>query len=364
MQVSSIPTKVQLPWANNASPSLITAIPVLSQIGVNAGRASFSDGFVPLNFTPVASGGIPPFGADFNGIFNQLSAWTRWQNVGGPNIFDQAFATAVGGYPNGAIVQSAIVAGNFWMSTTDNNTNDPDAGGANWIVPPSIMGTGHWQWRPVAAALPGWVIANGSGIGNAASGALQRANSDVQLAFIYIWNNFSNTQCPVYSGPTPVARGATALADFNANRIIVLPDMRSIGIIGVDAMGQGTNGLLTGVPFVSGSATQAGSVLGENLHTLINNELSSHFHVAGIFDPTHIHTTQFGIRGYSSSGVAQAFSTAPGIDGTVNYNSLSAATGVRVNSTANGIDTTASAGGGAAHNNVQRSMSGYFYIKL
>jgi hypothetical protein len=75
---------------------------------------------------------VPPFGQDMNGILNQISAWAQWDKAGGPVGYDATFSTAVGGYPAGAIISAAIL-GNFWFNTVDNNTTNPDTGGANWI---------------------------------------------------------------------------------------------------------------------------------------------------------------------------------------------------------------------------------------
>jgi hypothetical protein len=101
-------------------------------VGITAGAASLHDGFPPATFSPVAAGGTPPWGQDVNGILNQISAGVQWQQVGGQPIYNSAFATAIGGYPNGAILQSADGTG-FWRSLTDNNVSNPDAGGANWL---------------------------------------------------------------------------------------------------------------------------------------------------------------------------------------------------------------------------------------
>ena len=94
---TSVPTKNTIPWGNSAGGGFIRAIPTPSQIGIQDGAASFADGFPPLNFAPVASGGVPPFGQDMNGILNQITAWTRWQAAGGPIRYDVSFAVAVGG---------------------------------------------------------------------------------------------------------------------------------------------------------------------------------------------------------------------------------------------------------------------------
>lgn len=131
MQSSNIPTKIPVPFANAAGPSYVNTIPVNSQIGIVNGRASLTDGFPPLTFTPIASGGVPPFGSDMNGILKEITTIQQWQEAGGFFVYDSAFSTTIGGYPKGAILQSANNAG-LWLSTAENNTSNPDTGGAGW----------------------------------------------------------------------------------------------------------------------------------------------------------------------------------------------------------------------------------------
>jgi hypothetical protein len=130
---SAIPTKIPTWWGELAgSPYITCPVPTPSQVSITAGRASWTTGFPPLTFTPVASGGVPPFGQDMNGALCQISQWTQWQNAGAPTFYDSVFSTAVSGYPAGAVVANASTAGCFWVSTADNNTSNPDTGGANW----------------------------------------------------------------------------------------------------------------------------------------------------------------------------------------------------------------------------------------
>ena len=132
MLSTSLPSKYSIPWGNSAGGSYIRTIPDASQIGTHDGWASLTDGFPPLNFVPVGSGGIPPFGQDMNGILNRVTAWQQLQQAGLPTVYDSAFQTAIGGYPKGAVVMSALVAGVWWQSQTENNTTSPDLGGAGW----------------------------------------------------------------------------------------------------------------------------------------------------------------------------------------------------------------------------------------
>lgn len=129
MQATNAPSKSAVPFAESGSKN---TIPVASQIGVQPGLASFTDGFPPLTMTPLAAGGIPPRGQDFNGILYFLSAAARWQQAGGSYSYDSAFATAIGGYPKGAVLLAADGQG-FWLSAVDSNTANPDTGGAGWV---------------------------------------------------------------------------------------------------------------------------------------------------------------------------------------------------------------------------------------
>lgn len=332
-------------------------MPEASQIGIEGGAASLTDGFPPLNFTPISAGGVPPFGEDMNGILNQTTAWNRWLSAGGPILYDATFQAAIGGYPNGAIVGSLVVQGNYWMSTVDGNTTNPDTGGAGWVTPPGMMGTGHWQHRPVAATLTGWLISNGTTIGSASSTSGQRSNADCWPAFNYLWSNFSNTQCPVSGG-----RGASAAADFAANKVIATLDMRGIGIMGVDAMGSTSTGLLASVPVVSGSVTLPGSIVGENLHTLINAELPV---ITPLFTGT---LASYTVTSTRSDVVTGAIINAQLQTGTTFFNLMTSGSAGASAITSNGNNTPAgiisSFGSGTAHNNVERSILVYWYMKL
>ena len=131
MQSTNIPTKIPLPFAYSAGSSYKRSIPTASQIGITAGAASLTDGFPPVTFLPIGSGGTPPFGQDTNGILYEITSIQQWQEAGGFFLYDSAFSTTIGGYPKGAILQSTSFNG-LWTSTVENNTANPDTGGAGW----------------------------------------------------------------------------------------------------------------------------------------------------------------------------------------------------------------------------------------
>jgi hypothetical protein len=130
MQASGVPAKVPLPFASSGTKN---TIPISSQIGITPGAASYTDGFPPLTRTPLEFGGVPPFGQDMNGILFAVSAVAQWACAGGLFAWDSTFSTEIGGYPAGARVISASNSAIVWYNLTDNNTTNPDAGGAGWI---------------------------------------------------------------------------------------------------------------------------------------------------------------------------------------------------------------------------------------
>lgn len=138
MEVANRPIQLPAVFAESAGSSYITnsgQLPVPSQQAIKNGAASFTDGFPPNCFIPYASGGAGPFGADFNALFFQVTGGLQWLQAGGPNVYNSTFSSAIGGYPNGAIVASSASAGLYWRSTADNNTTNPDGSSpSNWAV--------------------------------------------------------------------------------------------------------------------------------------------------------------------------------------------------------------------------------------
>lgn len=133
MNLTNIPTLIAVPFASGAGAGYRNTIPVPSQIPTTPGAASFTDGFPPVTFQPIASGGVPPYGADVNGILYALSFANRWEQAGGRYYYDSAFSTAIAGYPKGAILNRSDNLG-AWINTQDGNTTDPDSAGAfSWL---------------------------------------------------------------------------------------------------------------------------------------------------------------------------------------------------------------------------------------
>ena len=134
------------------------------------------------------------------------------------------------------------------------------------------MSTGDVKLTIKTVADPGWVMCNDGTIGSASSGATTRAHADTQALYTLLWNNVSDTYAPVSTG-----RGASAAADFAANKTIALTKMlgRALGIGGAGA------GL---------TARSLGQTVGAETHTLTTAEAPLRSHSHGVNDPGHSHT--------------------------------------------------------------------------
>lgn len=355
---SSIPTRFLLAWAANAAGAFIRTVPVASQIGLQDGAASYNDGFVPDNFAPLAGGGVPPFGQDFNGVLNEMTTWDQWYQAGAYIPYDATFATPVGGYPRGAILDSAILVGAQWYSTVDSNLTDPDdpltsSGWARAGIPAGV------PLQFLTSALPpGFVAMNGLTIGSASSNA-GYASADALFLFAANWLSFSNSQCPILtSAGAASTRGANPVADFNADKQLTLPNGKGLGLIGVDTMGGAGSSFLSGVPVTIGNTTTPGSIIGENLHVLSSGENAAHTHANSLSDPGHFHLNNITQAQFNlSAGSVGPFLFGASIGGGASSSLIqSIATGVSINN--------ASSGSGAGHNTVERNMGVYWGQKL
>jgi microcystin-dependent protein len=218
-----------------------------------------------------------------------------------------------------------------------------------------LIQTGMTVWMPQSGTIANWVRANGRTIGSASSLATELASATAEELYLYLWGNLSDAVCPVSGG-----RGASAAADFSANKPMGTPDLRFRSPLGLDAMGNASSGRASGVTFSIGSDNEPGSAGGAALHTLTEAELAAHDHAATssavVTDPGHVHAYD-----HTNTGTAQAGAgTSAGVIGAPTANTASNTTGISVAVTTDVDD----AGGGTAHNNMQPFILGTWYIKL
>lgn len=117
------------PWASGGGPNQgeVNAIPA----GSNAPYASLADGFSIQTMLNPAEGGVPPQGADMNGILQLITQYLVWFTAGNAVPFNAAVASAIGGYPLGAILQMNNGSG-LVQSTVAGNTQDPNVSMTGW----------------------------------------------------------------------------------------------------------------------------------------------------------------------------------------------------------------------------------------
>lgn len=162
-----------------------------------------------------------------------------------------------------------------------------DAGGGGGTpAADTAIETGDVIWRfSGGATRTGWVRANGRTIGSATSLATERANDDAQALFVWLWGQDTGNQLTVSSG-----KGASASADWFANKTLTLPDFRGSMPLGMDTMGNTARGFFSGVTFsgTGGGAAVPGSFGGAMRATIGTTNLPAHNH--SVIDPGHLHT--------------------------------------------------------------------------
>jgi microcystin-dependent protein len=215
---------------------------------------------------------------------------------------------------------------------------------------PKIAGTEHivGEFKPVTVTTPpdGWLVCNGQTIGSAASGATQ-AQGYLQDLFSHLWTNYSNTQLIIQtSAGSNTTRGASAAADFAANKRMPLPNL-----VGHTLIGSGTY-----TDTVAGSTTRnLGDTVGAASHTLTTAQLPGHTHTGttGGVSANHTHSVPQGAYTGSTNAFGQPGDTfQPGTQG---FAAPQTTGGISSDHT-HTVTTDSGAGlNGATHNNMQPS---------
>lgn len=225
--------------------------------------------------------------------------------------------------------------------------------GSNGLTDPNgvvVVGmpTGAMMMYGATTAPTGWVRCNGRTIGNASSGAAERQNADTENLFTFLWNNYSDSVCAVSSG-----RGASAAADYAANKTIALPDLRGRAFFGLDDMG---NVAASRLGSVITSQTTNGASGGTETVTLTEAQLPAHNHAVNITSQgggSHDHTVGGGGgNGQFGSGGTGAATTA------------GQTTSTAANHTHLVSGNTNNTGSGTAHSNMPPAFLTTFIIKL
>lgn len=224
-------------------------------------------------------------------------------------------------------------------------------GGGSPVDATTILATGDLKARYGVGVLSGFVRLNGRTIGSATSGATERANADVQALFEYLYD--ADTNLAVSGG-----RGASAAADWAANKTLALPDWRGRALAALADMGNSATTVLTST-YCGTSPIVLGNGCGAQTHTILQTHLPSATLSTSITDPGHFHT--------STSQTAHAGQ----VIGNLGLGAVPAPTtlidlaGVNTGSKTTGITaSTALGGGNTPISIVPPMMLATFYIKL
>ena len=235
--------------------------------------------------------------------------------------------------PNGLTARTIVKEGGAALVAGDIAANNHELilvynlGSTRWeLLNPvdsgSIDGftTGDVKVTLKASADTGWVMGDDGTIGNGSSGGSTRANADTEALFTLLWTNVTNTYAPVSTG-----RGASAAADFAANKTITLT--KALGrTLAVAGSGSGL------------TARALGETLGEESHTMTEAELFQHTHAATVTDGGHAHVQRHHTSG-AGTGTnvsGSAFDASPTND---NISTASATTGISVANANTGSST-------------------------
>ena len=160
-----------------------------------------------------------------------------------------------------------------------------------------LIPTGALQFFARTTAPTGWLITNGQTIGNGSSGATSRANSDTEDLFTTLWEAFSNTLLPIQdSSGVASTRGASAAADYAANKRLPLPDDQGLFLRSLSSTSARDTGRAFGSiqedAFESHFHTGTTAVDGEHRHTVADR--FNLFNISG-----------GGLPGYAGAGTIQ-----------------------------------------------------------
>jgi hypothetical protein len=303
-----------------------------------------------IAFTAAGTGTVTSVGgsSDFTGVpitsagVIALTSVVTPGTYGGGLKYPQVTVSATGRVTGIAEIQLGTASGAD-LGTAAGNVPVLDANG---MLATAVGGmpTGAVMDYIGVTAPTGWIFATIGTIGSAASGATILASAVTQPLFTLLWNSWANAQAPVSGG-----RGASAAADFAANKTIAVPDLRGIGRAALDNNGGAANAnrLSSVMASTTPGATGGGQTQTANTNVTFSSTGTNSISVSG-----------------SVSGTVFVFSGGVGVGGTasgtsvpVDNNGGGSQVGVWVASplTVSGSTNTINSNGG---NTLSGSMSG------
>ena len=175
-----------------------------------------------------------------------------------------------------------------------------------------VMGASYPEWgtgTPTGSvtayagttAPTGWLLLNGDTLAKTSGGTHNGA--EYEVLYELLWDNFADSEAAVSSG-----RGASAQADFDANKTITLPDATGRSIFGKEA---------SATRLTSGGAGVDGATMGDSggAETAAGG-LPSHSHSITAHNPAGTSGQTYNAAGGNSSGSASFGTTSAGSSNT------------------------------------------------
>lgn len=218
----------------------------------------------------------PAWGAD-NIPFEQIA----FTGFGGGTVLSVTAGTGLSGgeitdsgtiaFDPSGLTQVALASGDRLVIADASDSWAPKLATAPLGEPTGTLKIGFWTSVP-SGWENDWVLAVGT-IGNASSGATNRANADTEALFIHLWTQFPDALAPVSGG-----RGVSAAADFAANKTITIPDIRGCAFTVLDNLGGTAANRVTAASTNGANASVLGGIFGAETHTLTLAEGPEHDH--------------------------------------------------------------------------------------
>lgn len=221
-----------------------------------------------------------------------------------------------------------------------------------------------------SSAPAGWVFGVGRTIGDVASNATERNNSDTSPLYTLLWNSYGQSTAILAiqdSAGSATTYGVSAAADYAAHKRLCTPDYRNRAPVCFDfsAGGYAKSSRIT-VAGGNFDGTVMGAFGGLQSHTLITSELASHTHT-WTNQGSHTHTDSGHTHAYYPAQVSSSTAGGATVIGVGANPIAQISTGVNTslglnNATTSG--TTNGTGSGTAHTILQPTIVEEVIIKL
>lgn len=244
------PLAIQTPIALNGNKN------IPSQTAGSSDTSSISAGFLPITSEPLDDGGLAPERTDFNGMFYLSTDQRVFLQNGGFITYDDNVASAIGGYPKGAVL-GYLDSNNYYhdvVSLVDNNQN------TNFNNDPTWIDNEHWAYgQPSTLSVLTLIYPVGSIF-------LSTTSTCPLAAFFGTWQLMGSSIITSVSASAGSTSSTSASVSVRGNgKALGLTD----GTLNLGMHGNSTNGLISNTGCFNASVGTANSSNQESFNKVI-----------------------------------------------------------------------------------------------